>query len=98
VGRERERIEPHAADALAPRAQEQADLGLAEAIDRLHRVADEEERAPVARLPSGGQPLEQVPLRERRVLELVDEDVADAVVEREYEVRGPVGVSQAAQR
>src|SRR5438445_13379504 len=76
--------------------QEERDLGLAEAVDRLHRVADDEERAPVALVPSGGEPLEQLPLRDRGVLELVDQDVADAVVEREEQVARRLGRAEGA--
>ena len=63
-------------------AQEQSDLGVAEAIDRLHRVADHEQRAAVARLPAGGERLEQLELRERGVLELIDQDVPQVEARR----------------
>src|SRR5262249_43157935 len=69
-----------------PCAQEERDVRFAEAVDRLHRVADEEEGATVVFLPAGGEALEQLPLRVRGVLELVDQDVADPGVEREQEV------------
>jgi hypothetical protein len=71
-------------------------LGLAEAIDGLHRVAHEEERA--ARRPDSHPEVsfsQQLQLRVRRVLEFVHEDVADAVVEREQQVGGPSSVSSA---
>src|SRR5581483_6722037 len=67
-GGEAQRLELDRAEAAAPRAQEETDFRLAEAVDRLHRVADEEERAPVARLPARGEPLEELPLRHRGVL------------------------------
>src|SRR5207302_5816637 len=63
VGGEREALELDTAEARVPGLQEQRDLRLAEAVDRLHRVADEEERAAVARLPAGGEALEELPLR-----------------------------------
>src|ERR1700682_427273 len=83
VGREREGLEAHAADSVMPYAQEEADFGLAEAVDRLHGVSDQEERAPILRLPTRGELFDQLELRVGSVLELVDEDVADAVVEDE---------------
>ncbi len=84
---QRERFQAHIADAFVPRLQEEANLGFAEAIDRLHRVAHEEERPAVARFPAGSELAQQIPLRERGVLELVDEDVANSVVEGEEEIR-----------
>ena len=65
---------------------EEPHLGVAEAVDRLHRIADREQRAAVAGLPAGGQPAQELELRERRVLELVDQQVIDACVEREQQV------------
>src|SRR5256885_7015971 len=54
------------------RADEQADLRVAEAVDRLHRIAHDEQRAPIALLPGGGEGFEQLELRQRGVLELID--------------------------
>ena len=87
------------ADALIAGAHEQADLGLPESIDRLHRVADQEQAAFLARLPAADELLEQVVLPPVGVLVLVDQDVANAPIE----VQGQVGVAaffvaQAAQR
>ena len=75
-----------AADALLPGLEEERDLRLAEAVDGLHRVADQEQRAAVILLPARGQSFDQFELRVRGVLELVDQDVLDARVEREQEV------------
>jgi len=66
--------------------QEERHFGFAEAVDRLHRVADEEQRAAVTLLPAGSQLGEELELRERGVLELVDQDVRDLLVEREQQV------------
>src|SRR6267142_5150353 len=63
VGREREALERDAAEALVPRLEEERDLRLAEAVDGLHRVADEEERAAVAFLPAGGEAPQELVLR-----------------------------------
>ena len=73
-----ERLDRHAAD--APRrcaSTNSAHLGVAEAVDRLHRVADGEQRAAVAGLPSRRSAAQQLHLRDRRVLELVDEQVLE---------------------
>ena len=52
-----EDLDRHVADATAClRLEEQPHLGVAEAVDRLHRIADREQRAAVARLPARGQP------------------------------------------
>ena len=74
------------ADANVTRLQEKADVGLAEAIDGLHRIADNEQGAPVALLPAGGEPLQQRDLRGAGVLELIDQQMADAVIELELEI------------
>src|SRR5262249_56171699 len=58
----------------------------AEGVDRLHGVTDEEQRAAVALLPARSQPGEELELRERGVLELVDQDVRNLLVEREQQV------------
>ncbi len=63
--------------AVLLRLDEEPHLGAAEAVDRLHRIADGEQRAPVAALPAGGQPADQLELRERRVLEFVDQQVLE---------------------
>src|SRR5205823_7195265 len=81
-----------------PGLQEESDLRLAEAVDRLHRVADEEERAAVALLPAGGEAFEQFPLRVGGVLELIHQDVADLRVEREQEIGGALGRAERAHR
>src|SRR5438067_10072598 len=72
--------------ALVPGLEEERDVRLAESVDGLHRVADEEQRAAVARFPPGGQSFQELELRIRGVLELVYQYVADAGVEREQEI------------
>ncbi len=81
---------------LAPRVQEEADLRVAEAVNGLHRVADREHRAPVSRLPSRGEALEQLPLRVGGVLELVHQQVAHARVHREQQVGRLLGRAERA--
>ncbi len=63
VGREREGLETNAADSVMPCAQEETDFGLAEAVDRLHGIADQEERAAILRLPTRGELFDQLELR-----------------------------------
>ena len=85
----------------APRflgCDEQADLGAAEPIDRLHRIADGEQRPPVARLPTRREPANEVELQVGRVLELVDQQMPDPAVEPEEELRGSVRAAQRFER
>ena len=81
-----------------PRAQEQAHLGFTKAVDGLHRIAHHKQRAPVIGRPAGGEALQQLVLRERGVLEFIDQDVMDAVVKRQQEVGGRVFGAQGEQR
>ena len=74
--------EPDVADAALADAQEESDVGLAEAVDRLHRVADDEQRPAVVRHPAARQFFDQADLARAGVLEFIDQQVADAVVER----------------
>ncbi len=86
VGAELDRLELHRPEPGVLGLQEERHFGFAEAVDRLHRVADEEQRAAVTLLPAGSQLGEELELRERGVLELVDQDVRDLLVEREQQV------------
>ncbi len=83
IHRELQRLEHQLAEAVVADVEEQSDLRVAEAVDRLHRVADEEQRAPVAGLPAGRQRLQQSHLRLGGVLELVDQHVPQLRVERQ---------------
>ena len=82
-----QRDQRHATDALLGCLQEQRDVGLAERIDGLHRVADAEERPAVTALPAGEQQRQQLLLRGRSVLVFVHQQVMDPVIEREREFR-----------
>src|SRR6185437_7156136 len=75
IAQQPKRRQPYAADAEIARAQETTYLRLAKLIDRLHRIADDEERAAIARLPAGGERLEELELRHGGVLEFVDQNV-----------------------
>ncbi len=79
VDAQRQGLKSKRADALRARLKKQIDIGLAESINRLHWIANQEKRAPIARFPSGGQLFEQLKLRVRRVLKFVDQDVLDAL-------------------
>ena len=98
VVREREARECDVADTTLLRAQEQRHVGVAKTVDRLHRIADEEQRATVVALPAGRQQLEQTQLRMRRVLEFVDENVLDAAIERQQQFRRSIHMTQRAAR
>src|SRR5262249_3363244 len=82
VRRQGQRLQGHAAEpAASPCFEEEPDVRVAEAIDRLHGIADKKKRSPIAGRPACGEPLEQFALSERCVLELIDEKVLDARVE-----------------
>jgi hypothetical protein len=99
VGLQAQRFERHAAEHATRGLEEQRHLGLAKAVDRLHRVTDQEQRAAVSRRPSLGEVLEEFALQVGGVLELVDQQVPDAVVERQREVGWvTVGVDQRGDR
>ncbi len=68
-------FQANVADAVRPHAQEEADIGLAETVDRLHRVADHEQGAPVGRRPAACQLFQQFDLEWAGVLEFVDQQM-----------------------
>ncbi|VGO06922.1 hypothetical protein AMB3_3154 [plant metagenome] len=82
------------AQALVAHMQEQAHFRLAEAVDRLHGVAHQEERAAIAVLPAGRERADQVDLRLAGVLELVDEQMTDGGVETQQQLAWVVGPAQ----
>ena len=82
-----QRLQAQRAHALVAGAQEQAHLGFAELVDRLHRIAHREQRAPVTRLPAGGQRAQQLELLKRGILEFIDEDVADGAAATQGQIR-----------
>jgi hypothetical protein len=88
----------HATESTVADVEEQADLRVAEPIDRLHRIADQEQRTAVASFPAGGQRLDQSELRIGGVLELVDQHVSQARVERERGIGGRVRVAEGGAR
>src|SRR5206468_3100128 len=98
VGAELDRLELHRPEPGMLGLQEERHFCFAEAVDRLHRVADEEQRAAVTLLPAGSQLGEELKLRERGVLELVDQDVRDLLVEREQQVARVVDRAERGER
>ena len=80
------------------RIEKQPDVGIAKAVDRLHRIADDEQRSAIARCPPGGQLFDQVALSERSILIFVDQKMLDSKVEREQKLGGSVAARQRPQR
>ena len=66
---------------LARCLQEQPDLGLAEAVDRLHGITHHEQGTTVLGSPLAGKTTHELALQHIGVLELVDQQVLDATVE-----------------
>ena len=99
VSRQGQRLERDTTDApVSLSGKKQADIGFAEAVNRLHRVADDKQGTAIAGRPTLGKPLDQLVLCERRILELVQEQVLDPHVEREQQLGGPLLRGQGAQR
>src|SRR5439155_6717622 len=76
----------------------QAYLGFAKAVNGLHRIANGKQRAPVVRLPTGGQSSDQFQLRVRRVLKLVDEKMQQFEIEAQQQIGGFIRRPQRVQR
>ena len=77
IHRQAQRFQFQVADPALPGPQVKPHLGLTEKVDRLHRVADQEQRASVAVFPASRQPFQQGHLVKRSILKLVYEEVAD---------------------
>src|SRR5207302_8142661 len=71
-----QRLQPDRADSTIARPQKQSYLRFPELINRLHGVADDEQRAAITLLPTCRQHLNQIELRERGVLKLIHQDVS----------------------
>ena len=81
-------------DAVLTGLQKQRHFRVAKPVDRLHRIPDEKERPAVAGFPSPGQELDEFQLRTRRILELVNEQVTNAVIEGQQEFGRLVNLSE----
>src|SRR5262249_28582050 len=88
VARQLHGLEAYVANAVVARSQEQAYFRLSELINRLHGIADDEERASIALLPACRQKLEQVELCKRGVLKFVHENVPQGQASTKREVCG----------
>ena len=93
------RLKRRQAGTAAARILKESDLGLAKSVDRLLGIADEEQRIAFAirassarrrtcACPLLGEPLQQLHLRDRSVLELIDQEVLYAAAQRERNPRG----------
>ena len=69
---------------------EQAHIGVAETVDGLHGVADREDAGVLLASPALDQQRQQVELGDGGVLKLIDQDVADAVVQGQGQFGGRV--------
>ena len=98
VAIEPQRFKQYAANATQFGLQEQADVGLAKTINRLHRVADDKQRASIARLPTRRQHGEQLYLRRTGVLKLIHQQMTDAVIELELQIARLVNATECQQR
>ena len=93
-----QRRELQAADALIACAQEQADLGLAKLIDRLHRIAHGKQGATVAGFPPDGERAQQLELIERCVLKFIDENVPNRIAAAQRQIGGLTPLGQTGAR
>ena len=83
-----QRPQAHGVDARILGLLEQAHIGVAEAVDGLHGVADGEDAGVLLAGPALDQQLQQLELGAGGVLKFVDQDVADAVVQGQSQFRG----------
>ena len=81
---------------LFPGPQEQAHLRLAETVDGLHGIAHQEQAAPIPRLPARGQIQKQLVLVARGVLKLIHQQMVNAIVQFQGQIRGTVLVPEGA--
>jgi hypothetical protein len=86
VAGQREGAQGQGAQPLVPGPQEEPDLGVPEAVDRLHGVAHQEQRPAIPRLPAGCQAAQQSVLGGGGILILVHQQVADPMVQRQGQV------------
>ena len=104
VAQQAQGLQPHAVEALQPRLQEQPHVGAAEAVDGLHAVPYHHDGARGARValvvdaPAAGEQPQQLVLVDRRILELVHQDVLNAVIQAQRQLRGRIVLTQGLQR
>ena len=90
VGGQAQRFRTQLANAVPDHLQKQADFGVPESVDGLHRVADGEERPAIVRFPTRDQLPKQSKLSHGGILELVDQQMPNAVVQGKREVAGRI--------
>ena len=88
VHRKRKRDGVDGAYPVFPGLEEKPHLRFAKTVDRLHGVAHQEQRPAIIRVPVPDQAGEQAVLTLGGVLELVDEQVRDAIVQAPGQVGG----------
>ncbi len=86
------------ADTVLGKLQERSDLRLAEAVDRLHRIADAKYAAPVAALPAGRQIAAPIRAARPRYPEIRPAEMLQAIVETQAQIGRRVGAARGAQR
>ncbi len=85
-------------DTLLGHLKKQADIRLAETINRLHRIAHAKQRAPVFRRPALRELPQQFDLRRAGVLKLIHQQVLDTVVQFQRQIgRRPGGILERGQ-
>jgi hypothetical protein len=91
-------IELDGAEPVLRQVEKGSHFRLTETINRLHRIADAEDTAPIVSLPARRELLHQIELRRRGVLEFVEQEMLQPVIESQAEVGGRVRSSERAQR
>ena len=94
VAREDQWFALNVPDAMLSGFDEQRHFGVAKTVDRLHRIADEKKRPAVACLPPACQEFDELHLRARGVLELVYQQVTDAMIESKQQFRRLINLSE----
>ncbi len=81
INRQREGDRPDGADPALPGLKKEADLRFTKSVNRLHGIAHQEQRPSVIRAPVPDQPGQQAILALGGILKLIDEQVADLIVQ-----------------
>src|ERR1700722_16372574 len=82
------------ADSMIARLQEQADFGFSKPVDRLHRIADHEQRAAIATLPACSEGPQQRELLVRSILEFVHQNMTQRSARAQCEITGRTLLTQ----
>ena len=89
---------PHAwkRQGATPGGEKKTYVGIAEPINRLHRITDTEEGPAVVRLPPGCQAIEQLDLADRGILKLIHENVVETVIQQQRQIFGRILIAERA--